>query len=400
MRHVDEGAIHAWLDGAITDRAETAWIEEHLRWCAACGARLAEERAAFEQAQALLAAGAPATEAPSFDEIAARAVQHERSQTVPGTFGRIVRERRLLHLGWAASMVLAAGIGWMAREMTEGAARPREEGLVAEAPAAAPGSMPEERRESVPEQPPFPGVNAPESARSQPSQPRDASQQSEMVRRERTTEAAVAARPDEIEGRLAAAAAPPPPAARVQAVSPPVDVRAGAAVGTATGAPMGGTAREALAEPPAARPSSAVLTESVTVTSAPVAAQADATAWRMLPRTEAAASSGMALYGLDGVDPLLTTISADNRIVRTVYRLASGATVELEQVRAVPPAVANSLAATARAPLPRGRATSIAADTATPPAVWSEIRGDVRLSLRTASSAEDVNALSMRLRVD
>ena len=404
MRHVDESAIHAWLDGAITDPAETAWIEEHLRWCAACGARLAEERATLEQAHALLAVGAPATDAPPFDEIAARATQHERSQRVPATIGRIARERRLLHLGWAASLVLAAGIGWMARDMT-GDARPREEAVIAEAPAATSSSAagPGESLQSAPEdrlEPALPGVIAPEPARSQPQAPRDAAQQSQLARRERTMEAAAAARPDESEGRLAAAAAPPPPAAPPLAVSPPVAVQAGAAAGTASGATTGGTPRQSPAAPPAARPSSAVLTESVAVTSAPVAAQADATTWRTLPRTEAAASSGMALYGLDAIEPLLTAISADNRIVRTVYRLASGATVELEQERALPPAVANSLQATARAPLPRARATSIAADTATSPAVWSQIRGDVRLTLRTASVTEDVNALSMRLRVE
>ncbi len=30
MRHVDDGTIHAWLDGQVTDPAEVAWIEEHL----------------------------------------------------------------------------------------------------------------------------------------------------------------------------------------------------------------------------------------------------------------------------------------------------------------------------------------------------------------------------------
>src|SRR5688572_1709481 len=83
MRHVDDGSIHAWLDGAITDPAERAWIEEHLRWCAACGARVAEERSTLEQAHALLAVAAPAKEPPSFEEIAARAARHQDSPRRP-----------------------------------------------------------------------------------------------------------------------------------------------------------------------------------------------------------------------------------------------------------------------------------------------------------------------------
>src|SRR5688572_25528180 len=109
MRHVDEGTIHAWLDGAITDPAETAWIEEHLRWCAACGARLAEERSMLERAHALLSVAAPAVEPPSFDEIAARAAHHAESPTPPTTLVRFGRERRMLQFGWAASLMLAAG---------------------------------------------------------------------------------------------------------------------------------------------------------------------------------------------------------------------------------------------------------------------------------------------------
>jgi hypothetical protein len=121
--------------------------------------------------------------------------------------------------------------------------------------------------------------------------------------------------------------------------------------------------------------------------------------WRPLPRTEAAARSGMALYGFDGLEPVATFISSDNRVVRTTYRLESGATVELEQERALPPAVSNSLQAAGRAPVQGGRA-SIAADVAASSAEWSEIRGDVRLSLRTGSVSGDATALSRRLRVE
>jgi hypothetical protein len=147
------------------------------------------------------------------------------------------------------------------------------------------------------------------------------------------------------------------------------------------------------------------LAELVAVTSAPTAAvappaAADMSTWRPLPRTEAAARSGMALYGFDGLEPVATFISADNRVVRTTYRLESGATVELEQERALPPAISNSLQAARRAPVQAGRVAGIAADAAANAAVWSEVRGDVRLSLRTPSVAQDLNALGATLRVE
>jgi hypothetical protein len=144
MRHVDEGSIHAWLDGAIADPAERAWIEEHLRWCAACGARVAEERSTLEQAHALLAVAAPATEPPSFDEIAARAARHQDLRRRPTVAERLLHDRRLLQLGWAATVILAVGIGWFAREMFVDDGRSLEMAMVAEAPAVNPPSTAEQ----------------------------------------------------------------------------------------------------------------------------------------------------------------------------------------------------------------------------------------------------------------
>ena len=54
MRHVDEGTIHAWLDQQVTDPQEVAWITAHLRECATCSARVAEEDATIRGAEALL----------------------------------------------------------------------------------------------------------------------------------------------------------------------------------------------------------------------------------------------------------------------------------------------------------------------------------------------------------
>ena len=402
MRHVDEGSIHAWLDGAITDPAERAWIEEHLRWCAACGARVAEERSTLEQAHALLAVAAPATEPPSFDEIAARAARHQASRRRPTVAERLLDERRLMQLGWAATVILAVGIGWFAREMFVDDGRSLEMAMVAEAPAVNPPSTAEQ---AEPQRSSAVAAEAERSARQRRAPETIQDLRPVPPSEEPATQAASAAASVEPQGRVAVAAPPPPPATpSVEATQQQRDVLAGATIGAA--AP---TARQPFVAPAgdaaASRPAPVAAPESVTVTSVPPARAAapaapDASAWRALPRTEAAARSGMALYGLDGLEPVVTSISSDNRVVRTVYRLESGATVELEQERALPPMTANSLRATARARVARGRGASIAADVAAAPPVWSEVRGDVRLSMRSASITQDLNALGARLRVE
>jgi len=42
-QHPDEGSIHAWLDGEL-DPSEAALLDEHVRGCTECGARVAEAR--------------------------------------------------------------------------------------------------------------------------------------------------------------------------------------------------------------------------------------------------------------------------------------------------------------------------------------------------------------------
>ena len=144
--------------------------------------------------------------------------------------------------------------------------------------------------------------------------------------------------------------------------------------------------------------------------------------WRTLPRTEAAARSGMALFGLNGLTPRATMLSADNSTVRTIYTMESGETVELTQqktgdqknafsdtstsVTATAPTVDVQNARQARvpepsqtpAPAPAGAAPASApAPPAPAPPVWSQIRGDVRLTLRGTANAD---AVAQRLRLD
>jgi hypothetical protein len=111
----------------------------------------------------------------------------------------------------------------------------------------------------------------------------------------------------------------------------------------------------------------------------------------------------MPLYGIDGLEPVLTAISADDRVVRTLYRFDSGGAVELEleQQRAIPGLGrgVTPVQAARRALTSAGRA-GIVPDVPLTPRMWSDVRGDVILSLRTTSEATDLNAIGTKLRVD
>jgi hypothetical protein len=108
MSHVDEGALHAYLDGALDEypAAEARRVREHVETCAECAGRLAEERRVRDEARGILDLAAPKVEVPTFEELRAyvRAGQSKR-----------VASSRLYRMSWAASVVLALGTGWMIR---------------------------------------------------------------------------------------------------------------------------------------------------------------------------------------------------------------------------------------------------------------------------------------------
>lgn len=128
MRHVDEGRVHAWLDGELPgpgpDGARE--LERHLAACAACRAMVEEERAIRDRASALLRTADPG---PAADP---------RVVPLPVPARRRAPRRAWIAAGWAASIVLALGIGWMARPA------PREQlaidAVTVSAPARAPAT--------------------------------------------------------------------------------------------------------------------------------------------------------------------------------------------------------------------------------------------------------------------
>ena len=103
MQHVDEGRLHAWLDGELPPAGPEGAraLERHLDECAACRALAEEERRIRDGASAILRGADPGEIAPP------------RVIPLPVRGGR--RAQPWITLGWAASVLLALGIGWVAR---------------------------------------------------------------------------------------------------------------------------------------------------------------------------------------------------------------------------------------------------------------------------------------------
>ena len=123
MSHVDDGTLHAYLDGKLAP-VERARFEAHVAECAACRGRLEEERALIERASNLLAlAQPPDRSAPPLHEL--RRPRLAWRLRVP--------------LAWAATVVLALGIGYYVGDQSVARA-PEVYGLVGDSPASNAGA--------------------------------------------------------------------------------------------------------------------------------------------------------------------------------------------------------------------------------------------------------------------
>lgn len=150
MSHVEEGLLHAWLDGALDDedRATGEAIERHLAVCAECRERLDEALQLRDEVAEILAATTPPgiEEAPPFEELVARAEWLARA-TSPR------RDKRLFFpLAWAATLVLALGAGWWAHHLTVGAEHGRDSRSAETTLHAAEGAPDEQNTVQVPAQ--------------------------------------------------------------------------------------------------------------------------------------------------------------------------------------------------------------------------------------------------------
>lgn len=133
MSHVDDGLIHAWLDGALFagDPKRTAF-EKHLELCDECRDRVEAERRVRDRAADVLRSAAPdAVRVEPFEQMiaarlaarAAAAAGPAARDDVPGrvdsatpvTTAPSHRRRRFVPLAWAASLLMAVTAGWFAR---------------------------------------------------------------------------------------------------------------------------------------------------------------------------------------------------------------------------------------------------------------------------------------------
>lgn len=145
MSHVDEGTLHAWLDGELGER-RAGEIEEHVAICKRCDALLEEAIREHARAGELLAeAAALPAGAPAFSELVRRSeeAQARATEEQPAPGGLDGGPSFLVPgLAWAATLVLAFFLGWQAQQRS-GLAGP-EGGIAARpAPVADAGSVAE-----------------------------------------------------------------------------------------------------------------------------------------------------------------------------------------------------------------------------------------------------------------
>jgi hypothetical protein len=213
MPHLDDGQIAEWIDSA--DRRDDATAErevaEHLRECAVCRERVVEARRVEQRARAILGHAAPAvTDTPPFDVVLARAgrAAPRRTSTAPWRW-----------LAWAATVVIAGGLGWFARgqSLQPHAAPTPAERAVAVLDSAAPlvAVQPEQRTGAVggaaaaAPAPERPRVAAEPPAQREEKQLARADQPAAVAKAAATREADEQLRDTGARGAVAGVAAPP-----------------------------------------------------------------------------------------------------------------------------------------------------------------------------------------------
>ncbi len=121
MRHVTDGELHAYLDGALglLPGGRGKEIREHIAECPVCQERLQDEEGIRSVVERILTApDLSEVGLPTFEELRERA-----EAPVPEKVGdeeAKVRYRgplKGLPLAWAATIVLALGVGWMGSEV-------------------------------------------------------------------------------------------------------------------------------------------------------------------------------------------------------------------------------------------------------------------------------------------
>ena len=128
MQHLDDGIIHALLDGELS-AAEAEALREHVQYCQACAERVAEEKLIQSEAERMIAeldapgpaaadAAAPPMPAGDLPEpllgVSPEGPMASGPPVVLMPERDFERSRLPRILGWAATLVVAAGAGYFA----------------------------------------------------------------------------------------------------------------------------------------------------------------------------------------------------------------------------------------------------------------------------------------------
>ncbi|MBI2402847.1 MAG: zf-HC2 domain-containing protein [Gemmatimonadetes bacterium] len=290
MTHLDEGQLHAYLDGEGTER--DGWgrseIETHLAECSACRARLEDQRRLRDRARAILGTAGPmAVSPPPFDAVLQRAARkRERKLRIPP----------MTTLAWAASLALAVGVGWYARSLV------LEGGGAAAAGVATGATPPQVRADAIQAAPPA----ARQLAQGTPAREAPARPPQEGIGAVAST--ATAAVQDRPVANLTAAEAKAPP----DTEAPPLRVT----------------------EAPVPSPAPAIALRRVQpAVAAPDLAERG---WITVPPAEAERRLGGPLATIPGLPSLGTSVfgTGPSAVARTIQVLGPGLTIELVQQRA------------------------------------------------------------------
>lgn len=148
MPHLDDGVLHAMVDGEIPS-AELVAVQAHLAGCEPCRARLAEARAFATEARVLV----EQVEPPGAGRQGGEAAGRLDGRAAGRQGGGLGSWRRL---AWAASVVLAVGLGYQTGRRADGptggeivAVAPAPP-AAAEAPAERPSPPPTNRATPIP----------------------------------------------------------------------------------------------------------------------------------------------------------------------------------------------------------------------------------------------------------
>jgi hypothetical protein len=202
MSHVDDGELTAYADGAYpVNDPDALRISAHLSACDNCRTRLEQAHALRDRAAEILGFATPAVRtAPAFEALEAQIATSS------------ARPRRHFNYAWAASIMLAVGLGWFGRGAWQNPPEMRESASPMQATAPAQDLASEEVGVTPPAAVPAPAPQV--STQTQEAErPEARARQLDAMADLGKREAKVGA----VAGNTAVAAAPPPPAAPVMA---------------------------------------------------------------------------------------------------------------------------------------------------------------------------------------